>query len=167
MIARSPRTAERPMAFSAGELLRGAALTYACFLPLTLPAVLAWAAAIAGGGGDPAAPASVVQVWLAQLLLAGVWALGALVPATAVAALIGLGLRRVRRDGVHLLVHAANGIAFGVLTPLVWLAVEDRYDALLRLDVLVLAYGAVTGAAAAIGWLVTSRLALRATAPAG
>jgi len=155
------------MAFTAWELIRGALITYACFLPLTwIPFLVMFAGGLLGAAQlgtllDPEVAAGVVSLWVFMLLPSATWGLAALVPAALVALAIGLALRRVAPRSVHVLAHAAWGLVVGVvvsgLVLGVWSFAQDSAGIVPTL----LAYGVAVGAAAALGWWATSTLALR------
>ncbi|MDN3310401.1 hypothetical protein QWJ90_05630 [Microbacterium oryzae] len=93
----SPRTPERPAAFTRGELLFGALCAVLWFL----------------GSSTVFYALSMQAAAVFALMYSVSFSLGAAVVGTPVAALIGFGLRGVRPRWIHLAVFALYGLAVG------------------------------------------------------
>lgn len=162
----TPRTAERPMAFTFGEFARGAGLAWLAFqlaFPLLYAVVGIVAGLLAPSSSDPVGQslafgiASVFYTFLSQTP----WTLGALVFGGILAWLLGWALQRVPAFGWHLAAFAALGALIGVVAS--WSAFGAMGGGAL---VVQLPAVAVSAAAVAFGWWWTARRALRADAAA-
>lgn len=157
----SPRSAEEPMAFSAGELWRGLAFAWCIFMVLLMGYLLIMmiveAATTPSGSAD--ASGWLVLLFLVIVASAGAWALGAALLGAPVAWLVGRSLRRVRQVPVHLLVYAAFGAVIAVVAVLI-LNLDD--GALWHEPGFQWFIGAAATLAVPLAWWFTLRLALRA-----
>lgn len=166
------RTSALPMAFSAGEFIRGALLAWLVFM-LLAPIMFMVAVAIIG------APASVGDFLFSAVFIALMgaftilpWAVGALAIGSPLAFLLGRSLRRTGRISVHLLLFTAFGLLLGLVSAAVAVPVIDAADVDTGgywegvLAVLHFVVGAVLASTIAVplGWWITARLALRADA---
>lgn len=165
MSAVSPRTPEKPMAFTNDELLRGGCRAWCAFLVVLLVGMAFWNIALDvadDGKASPRVLTALVVTGICALLAGGGTSLVLLPFGVALALPIGRALERVRAPWVHLLVYSILGVAIGA-----------AYVALLRgdhfftpfsgpWDALVLVPAVDVLIAVPFGWWQTARLALRA-----
>lgn len=128
----SVRTPELPMAFTAWEFLRGAAVAWVAFVVISVPHVTITAATSAlsqsnfVGNFLVALPASPLMGWWIAIVVIVPWSFGALstlgIP---LAAVLGLLLRQVPNPRIHLLTFATLGAVIGLATTLVFFALSD------------------------------------------
>ena len=161
----SPRTARRPMAFTAGEFIRGALVAFGWFYALYVPAVglLTLMSALvdspAGPASDPSRLLALAEV-IPLSIIGLVWAAPASLVALATygggaALLVGLALRTSRRVWVHLTLYALIGVAVGAATPLLTFRIVSTGlfpSATSDLE-LAIPFALSTGAAVVLGWL--------------
>ncbi|GAA2449266.1 hypothetical protein [Agromyces soli] len=162
----SPRTAERPMAFTFGEFARGAGMAWLAF-QLAFPLVYALIVFVGGvvdpSSSDPLSSSIGFGFYavFVTFLYQTPWTLGALVFGGILAWLLGLALQRVPAFGWHLAAFAALGALIGVVAS--WSAFGALGGGAF---VVQLPAVAVSAAAVAFGWWWTARRALRADAAA-
>lgn len=170
--AASPRTPQRPMAFTGEELARGGILTWLVFLALVALVIVVpelastFAAGWAGiwSGDDAGAILSSriaelvgeLQYLLMALVICGMIAGLVALAITPLAGLVGRGLARVRHRAIHLCAYFGLGaVVGGVIALGIGALTGFWYPPLLT------ATTATTAVATATGWWLTSRKALR------
>ena len=160
-LARWPRTAAKPMAFSGGEFTRGVLVAWVIFVALSEVAYVIFLRIPVPGlvyeefngmSGEALFWNRVRTFPLLWLPVSGVVAL-LLAP---VGYLLGSLLRRVLPLPLHFLAYAALGSALGLL----WLAV-CRFGGIDPLGPLGLGVGLSIAVAIPLGWLSTAFIALR------
>lgn len=178
----SPRTAERPMAFTGPEFVRGAFAAWGLFNGLA-PLVLAGSGVVAElAAGRPTGAGWAPLVLLLAPMFLVPWSLGSLLLVGAPLALaIGLGLARIPRRSIHLAAFACLGALVGALTTMayVWFSTLPQpgtvystprptlAEQLADQWLLVLLFAAGTALAVVLGWRWTAMRALRADTAAG
>lgn len=165
---KSPRSAEEPLAFTPGELWRGAGFAWCSFMILLAGGFLiAMVFDMILSTTGPEAEYIDVELMLtmnfflfAMVLLVG-GACGIVVAAggALVAWFLGRGLRRIRPMTVHLLVYTALGAAVGALA--VWTMSFDE-GAFWTVGPYTWIIGVSAALAVPLGWWFSARLALRA-----
>ena len=152
-----PRRPPRPMAFPGHELWRGAFITWGVLavLLLLLDVILGW-----GTGNIIGWLGTTFHVLLFALTIAAV----ATVIGTGFAFLVGTALQRVRAWPVHVIAHGLVAAAVGVLTIVAVVFVvfgpsRDWSDP--TASAVLSAFAAGSALAAVVGWVWTSRIALR------
>ncbi|GAB3609207.1 hypothetical protein GCM10027414_13320 [Humibacter ginsengiterrae] len=119
----SPRTADLPKAFTFGEFSRGALTAFLVFQPMGMVIALVSGAIVPWG----LPPGSTSNIWAAAVSSAAIglifgavyglpFSVAALLVGAPLAYLLGLSLRRVRADAVHLMAFALFGLVLGALT---------------------------------------------------
>lgn len=121
--ASPPRRADLPKAFTLGEFVRGALTAFLVFQPMGM--VIAFVSGAIVPWGLP--PGSTSNIWAAALSFGAIglifgavyglpFSVAALLVGAPFAYLLGLVLRRVRADAVHLIGFALFGLVLGLLT---------------------------------------------------
>ncbi|GAA4172496.1 hypothetical protein [Gryllotalpicola koreensis] len=141
----SPRTDELPRAFTFGEFARGAACAWLWFQPIGV-----FLGGIGFGIGEGETGFGIIATVFGVPV-----SFAATVAGSPLAFLLGLRLRRRRRDLTHVTAFALYGGAWGYLVQ--WLIFGHPTEP----AAVAIAYTLATSAAVVLGWWTTSRLALR------
>ncbi len=176
----SPRSEERPMAFTAGEFIRGALAAWGLFVlisPFALAGYGTVGSLILTGRSDAE---WIVPTLLISPMILVPYSLGALVIGAPLALLLGLSLRRIRRRAVHIACFAGLGALVGAAATIVftWMSTippsgvtvihhvppPTLGERILGNGPMILLFAAVTALTVALGWLITATRALRADA---
>lgn len=171
-VPRSPRTPQRPMAFTGEELARGGVWTWLVFLALVALIVIVpelastltdgWVALWSGDDAGAIWSARIVglfaglPVLLIALVVCGMLSGLVALVVTPLAGLVGRGLACVRHRAVHLCAQLALGAVVGAGVALGIGALSGWWY-----PPLVVIASSATAVAAASGWWLTSHKALR------
>lgn len=168
----SPRTPQRPMAFTREELARGGVWTWLVFLALVALVIVVpelastfaagWAGIWSGDDAGAILSSRIVDLFaglpvlLIALVVCGMLSGLVALVVTPLAGLVGRGLARVRHRAIHLCAQLALGAVVGAGVALGIGALSGWwYPPLLA------ATTATTAVATATGWWLTSHKALR------
>lgn len=146
--APSPRTDAAPMAFTAGEFVRGALYAWGLFLGLSTLAFV---------------PLFLSMFWL-PLYVTLPWSLGALLIGAPIAYVLGRMLLRVHSLVVHVVAFTTFGAAVGVATTALAMAAEWTglsQPSFTGYAVPMIVVCAAATAAVPLGWWLTASRALR------
>lgn len=113
---RTLRTPEQPMAFTPGELLRGAAAAWVVFIAILSVVVLGSAlSSAARSGTDPSYLWSLLAVPVMVVLFAGLPAAVVMVVGLLAVRPLATAMRRIPSVSVHLSIYTGIGLLVGVL----------------------------------------------------
>lgn len=171
-VPRSPRTPQRPMAFTRKELARGGVWTWLVFLALVALVIVVpelastfaagWAGIWSGDDAGAILSSRIVglfaglPVLLIVLVVCGMLSGLVALVVTPLAGLVGRGLARVRHRAIDVCAQLALGAVVGAVVALGIGAQSGWWS-----PPLVVIASSATAVAAASGWWLTSHKALR------